>query len=307
MLLFRFNLASSKSFNIIYRTTMKKLLFFLLFSGSIFAKTNAVVSILPLKTFVDKIGGDKVETTVMVQAGASPHNYEPKASQMKAISKANVYFSIEVEFEKVWIEKFQNQNKKLIISDVVYNLNKTIVQMHHHKHEDGEKCRHLGGIELDPHIWIDPIHVKKIVHNIYTTLATVDPKNIDFYKKNLDNYIKELETLDGEIKFILKDIPKDASFMVFHPAWGYFARRYNLKQLPVEIEGKEPKMKALIKLMKRAKKENIHAIFTQPEFSDKSAKIIASNLGIKVIKASPLAENWAENLKNLAKAIANKK
>ena len=94
--------------------------------------------------------------------------------------------------------------------------------------------------------------------------------------------------------------------MVFHPAWGYFAKRYNLNQIAVEVEGKEPKMKALIGLMKQAKKEKIQAIFTQPEFSDKSAKLIANNLGIKVVKASPLAKNWAENLLNLAKAIANK-
>ena len=285
---------------------MKKLLLILLLSTLTFAQTNVIVSILPLKTFVDKIGGNKINTTVMVQAGASPHNYEPKASQMKAVSKADVYFSIEVEFEKVWLDKFKNQNKKLLISDVVYNMNKTVIQNHHHEQE--ENCKHLHeAIELDPHIWVDPIHVKKIAQNIFSTLVNIDPKNSAFYKKNLDNYIQELEMLNNEIKAILKNVPKESIFMVFHPAWGYFAKRYELKQLSVEIEGKEPKMKALVKLMKKAKEEKVHAIFTQPEFSDKSAKIIASNLNINVIKASPLAKDWAENLKNLAKAIANSK
>ena len=295
---------------IIFRTTMKKLLYFLLFSSFSFAQTNIIVSIVPLKIFVDKIGGDEVHTSVMVQAGASPHNYEPKASQMKAVSNADIYFSIEVEFEKVWIEKFTNQNKNLLVSNVVYNLNKATSPTHEHqekKEKTSSKFQHEHEVlELDPHIWVNPIHVKKIAHNIFTTLATFDPKNIDFYKKNLDTYIKELDSLDNQIKKILKDIPKGSTFMVFHPAWGYFANRYNLKQLPVEIEGKEPKMKALIRLMKEAKKENVHAIFTQPEFSDKSAQIIAKNLNITVIKASPLARNWSQNLLNLAKAIAHK-
>ena len=282
---------------------MKKLLYFILFSSFSFAQTNVIVSIVPLKVFVDKIGGDKVNTSVMVKAGASPHTYEPKASQMKAISKANVYFAIGVEFEKIWLDKFQNQNQKLIIKDVAYNLNKATINEHHH-----EKETHVHHNEptLDPHLWVNPLNVKKIAHNIFVTLATLDPKNLAFYKKNLDAYIKKLDSLDTKIKTILKDVPNGSTFMVFHPAWGYFAKEYHLKQLPVEVEGKEPKMKALVKLMKKAQKENVHAIFTQPEFSDKSAQIIAKNLHIRVVKASPLAENWSENLINLAKAIANK-
>ena len=282
---------------------MKKLLLIVLLSKLAFSQTNVVVSIAPLKTFVEKIGGEKINTSVMVQAGASPHNYEPKPSQMKEITKADIYFSIEVEFEKVWLTKFKNQNKNLIISDVVYDLNKTSISDHHH--DDGKICKHIHG-KLDPHIWVDPINVKHIVLNIYNSLKQIDSNNSDYYKKNLDSYLKELDALNHQIEEILKNTPKDTTFMVFHPAWGYFAQRYNLEQVSVEVEGKEPKMKALIQLMKKAKEEKVSAIFTQPEFSDKSANIIANYLKIKVIKASPLALNWAENLLSLANAIANK-
>jgi zinc transport system substrate-binding protein len=282
---------------------LKKLLLILLLSSITFAKTNVVVSIAPLKTFVEKIGGEKIDITLMVPQGSSPHTYEPKPSQMKAITQAQLYFSIEVEFEKIWLEKFKNQNRSLVISDVVYDMNKSTISNHHH--DEGKQCKHIHG-EIDPHIWVDPIEVKHIVKNIYQTLAKADSNSSDYYKKNLDSYLKELDELDSKIKEILKDVPKNATFMVFHPAWGYFAKRYNLTQLSVEVEGKSPKMKALIGLMKKAKAEKVQAIFTQPEFSDKSAQLIANNLGIKVIKASPLASNWAENLLNLAKAIANK-
>ncbi len=94
--------------------------------------------------------------------------------------------------------------------------------------------------------------------------------------------------------------------MVFHPSWGYFAKAYELKQLPVEIEGKSPKPKELIHLIKEAREEQISAIFTQPEFSDSIAKVIANELHIEVIKVSPLAPNWSENLINIAHAIAGK-
>jgi len=270
---------------------MKKLLFLAIFSTLIFAQKNIIVSILPQKIFVDKIGGEKVNTTIMVEAGASPHNYSPKASQMKAVSKADIYFSIGVEFEKIWLEKFSNQNKDLKIVDVSKNIQKDMSREHE---------------ELDPHIWVDPLNVKIIAQNIYNGLIAEDKNSSAYYKKNLELFLEELDTLDSDINTILEKTPKNSTFMVFHPSWGYFAKRYHLRQLPVEIEGKEPKMKALVKLMKQAQKEKVHAIFTQPEFSDKSAKIIARNLNIKVIKTSPLAKNWSKNLKNLAKAIANR-
>jgi len=291
---------------IIFRTPMQKLLYFLLFSSFSFAQTNVIVSILPQKIFVDKIGGDKIHSSVMVGVGASPHNYEPKASQMREVSKADIYFSVGVEFEKVWLAKFQNQNRDLIVSNLAKDINKSAMESHHnctHEHHEDE---HQEVGSKDPHIWVDPINVKQIAQNIFEALSSFDVNNTNYYKANLENYLKELDALNSKIKEILKETPKNSTFMVFHPAWGYFASRYYLKQLPVEIEGKEPKMKALIGLMKRAKKEKVHAIFTQPEFSDKSAQIIAKNLNIKVIKASPLAQNWSENLINLAIAIAHK-
>lgn len=276
---------------------MKKLLYSIILFGSLsFGETNVIVSIAPLKLFVDKIGGDRVDSRVMVQAGASPHSYEPKVSQMRYISKADIYFDIGVEFEKVWLDKFKNQNRNLIISDTSKGIKKiAMIELSHHEVDS-----------KDPHIWTSPINVKQIAKNIYITLSNFDKNSSSFYKKNLDNYLKELDKLDKDIRVILKDTSKGSSFMVFHPAWGYFAKEYNLTELPVEIEGKEPKMRELIKLIKEAKKNRIHAIFTQPEFSDKSAQIIAKNLDVKVIKTSPLAENWSENLKKLAKAIANK-
>ena len=274
---------------------MKKLLFLILFTALGFGKTAIVVSVIPEKIFVEKIGGTEVDVSVMIPRGSSPHTYEPKTSQMIKVSKAQFYFSIGLEFEEIWLKKFSNQNKNLHIIDISKDINKSISIEHH-----GEK-------ELDPHIWVDPINVKQIANNIAKTLIATDPKKRTYYEKNLNLFLNELDELDKEIKALLRETPKETKFMVFHPAWGYFAKRYNLTQLAVQVAGKEPKMKALIQLIKKAKREKVQAIFTQPEFSDKSAQIIANTLNISVIKASPLSENWSKTLINLAQSIAHNK
>jgi len=270
---------------------MKKtvLIIALIFVTPAFSKLNIVVSIQPEIEFVQKIGGNKINSSLMVEQGSSPHTYEPKPSQMRKLSSADLYLAIGVEFEKSWLDRFKNQNNNLKIVDISKDINKTV-----------------KGKELDPHVWVAPENVKIIAKNIYKALSSIDSNNSEFYKKNLENYLKELNQVDNEIKNILKDTPKNSIFMVFHPAWGYFAKEYNLKELSVEIDGKSPKPRQLIEIIKIAKKENVKVIFTQPEFSDKSAKIIANTLHIKVIKTTPLSKNWAKNLINLANNIANR-
>jgi zinc transport system substrate-binding protein len=288
---------------------MKKIiLIFLLLTTYIFSNINVVVSILPEQTFVKAIGGDKVNVSLMVLPGNSPHTYEPKPSQMKDVAKAALYFAIGVEFENVWLSKFRNLNHTMKVIDLTQNIQLLKMQAHteydEHDHQEHEKeDKHSG---TDPHIWTSPDNVKIIAGNIYEALAKADPANEGYYKQNYDKFISLIAETDRKIKSILSDRPKRTKFMVFHPSWGYFAQAYGLKQLPVELEGKSPKPKELINLIKEAREEQISAIFTQPEFSDSIAKVIANELHIEVIKVSPLAPNWSENLINIAHAIAGK-
>jgi zinc transport system substrate-binding protein len=270
------------------RIVMSKLFIIIALScvNFLYAKINIVVSILPQKTFVEAIGKEKVNVTVMVKPGNSPHTYEPKASQMKDIAQAKLYFSIGVEFENSWLSKFSNQNKNMLIKDVSQGIIK------HTKPK------------LDPHIWTSPANVKIIALNIYNHLVLIDNKNQVYYKENLNQFLDDIAKIDIKIKENLKDVPNGSKFMVFHPAWGYFAKEYNLIQLAIELEGKSPKPKNLIYLIEEAKKDNIKAIFTQPEFSPKIANIMAKELNIKVIKTTPLHPNWGKNLLNLSEAIS---
>jgi zinc transport system substrate-binding protein len=300
---------------------MKKLLALLLFISFAMAKVDICVSILPQQTFVKKITKDLANVYVMVPRGSSPHSYEPKPSQMKHISSSKVYFTIDVEFEEAWLDRFKAQNRDLLFVDVDQGIQKSAMQKHshhddehkehkheaHHDHDDHDdheahdEHNHKG---LDPHIWTSPKNVKIIAKNIYETLIKIDSKNEKEYTKNYKEFLAEIDATDKTIKDLLSK-SKNKKFMVFHPAWGYYAKEYHLEQMAIEVSGKSPKMKEMIELIKEAKEHDIKTVFTHPEFSDKSAKLIAKELGATVIKVSPLAPNWSANLIKITKAIAN--
>ena len=273
----------------------KSILILLILTTSIFAKINIVTSILPQVSIIKAIVGDKADIFLMVKRGNSPHTYEPKPSQMIAITKASIYFSIGVEFEDIWLSKFKSINPKLDIIDLSTDITKLAISNHHSTHHDHD--------HLDPHIWTSIKNIKLIANKIYKTLINIDSKNSDYYQKRLRLYMISLNLEDREIRTLLKDI-KSRELMVFHPSWGYFANEYNLTQVAVEIDGKSPKPKEIIAIIKLAKKENIKAIFTQPEFSDKSAKIIAKEIGIDIIKVSPLSDDILKTILNIAKALS---
>jgi zinc transport system substrate-binding protein len=282
------------------------LILIFLLSTSLFATIKAVVSIPPQKLFLEAIAGERVETMVMVAMGNSPHTYEPKPSQMVAISKADLYFTIGVEFEKVWLEKFKALNRTMEIVALDEGIKKITMRPktacneeshdhdHHHPHHDG----------IDPHLWTTPKNVKLIAMHIYEKLINIDPSYQPTYAQNLKEFLKDLEALDQEIRQTLEGI-KSRNFMVFHPSWGYFANTYNLVQIPVEMEGKNPSPKQITALIKEAKSKAISAIFTQPEFSDIYANMLSKELHIPVVKLSPLSMQWRENLLRIASSIAN--
>ncbi len=288
---------------------MKKIILTVLLSSTyIFANINAVVSILPEQTFVKAIGGEKVNISLMVTPGSSPHTYEPKPSQMLAVSKADLYFAIGVEFENVWLPKFKNLNPHLAFVDLSEGIEKLpmLSAAHtcsstHEAHEHHEHASSEG--KKDPHIWTSPANVKRIARHIYEALSKHDPSNIKYYKENLEAFVKTIELTDQRLKKMFDTYKGPRTFMVFHPSWGYFAKDYGLEQIAVEIEGKSPKPRELVALIKKAKEKQVSAIFTQPEFSDASAKIIASELGIPVVKSSPMAQDWSDNLIRMAQTI----
>ena len=287
---------------------MKKILFlciafFTLLNAS---KPEITVNILPQKYFVEKIVKDKFEINVMVKPGSSPHNYEPKPSQMKSLVNSKAYFLVGDPFEQAWMDKFKQNAKNTLFVDTTKGIEKIEMEEHNHHDEANVDAKHdeHDHSGFDPHVWLDPLLVKIQAKNIYEAMVEIDSQNGDFYKTNYEEFIKELDTLDENIKTILSPY-KDKAFMVFHPSWGYFAKRYDLEQISIEIEGKEPKPNELVELIEEAKKYDIKIVFVAPQFSQKSAKTISKNINANVIAIDPISGNWKESMLDTANQIAN--
>lgn len=267
---------------------------------------SVFVSVLPQKYFVEQIGGKSVHVKVMVMPGASPATYEPKPSQMTALSKARLYFSIGVPFEQAWLKKIvtTNPDMKLVKTDrgieklTMESMHSHTETAHHQKvHKDDEVHLQKG---LDPHIWLSPKLVKIQSHIILNALVKEAPSKKEIFTQNYEAFLNRIDALD---KRLLKLFEKKANmgFMVFHPSWGYFASAYGLKQVPIEIEGKTPKPFQLKRLIQHAREHGINVVFVQPQFSTKSARLIAKEIKGQIVFADPLAENWEENMDSIAK------
>ncbi|MGB9131454.1 MAG: zinc ABC transporter substrate-binding protein [Methanosarcina sp.] len=264
------------------------------------------VSLLPQSEFVEKVGGNKVKTVVVIPPGADPHTYEPSPRELGEVSKASMYVTagVGMPFEEVWIDRFESINSGTLIVNSSDGIElKKLVGHHHEEEGESENESDADHEELDPHIWTSPANSKKMVENIYEGLAKIDPGNETYYAENRDAYLKELDSLDARIRAKLEG-RKERNFMVFHPSWGYFAADYNLTMIPVEIEGKEPSAQDLAKLVDLAKEKQVKVIFIQPQFSTRSAQAVAEEIGGEVIAVDPLAKNYVENMENVSDIFA---
>ncbi len=246
-------------------------------------KIHIVVSILPLAEFTEKIGGNKVDVSVMIPPGASPHSYEPTPGQFAKLGKAQLYVKVgaPIDFELVWLDKILAVNQDLLLCNA---------------------SQSVQFIKGDPHIWLSPHNAAIMVGNIYDALIKIDPDNQMFYNKNRKQYIKELDNLDNDIVRLLRE-KKGRNFMVFHPAWGYFASAYDLKQISVENQGKEPTAKGILHLIEQAKTNDIKVVFASPQFNTKSAEVIAKEIQGQVILIDPLEKEYITNLKKIASIL----
>lgn len=251
------------------------------------------VSILPLKQFVERIGGDQVEVTVMVGPGQSPATYSPTPHQMMALSQAKIYFAMgALPFEQAWGKRIQatNPDMQWVRTDQGITL-KTRNEAHdEHDHGHGH----------DPHVWLSPQLARQMSRTILTALQTHRPQQAETFSRNHAVWDAELQKLHTDIQAMFADLPS-RQFMVFHASWGYFADTYGLKQIAIEASGKEPGPQALARLIELARDEKISAIFVQKQFSQHSARSVAKAVGAVVVEVDPLAENYLDNLREAAR------
>jgi zinc transport system substrate-binding protein len=264
------------------------------------------VSVLPQQQFAEAIGGQHIRAHVMVGPGRSPASYEPSPRQMIELADARLYWRIGVPFEDVWMARIADANPSMRILDARDGI--TLRDMEsaaavfsaepgHGGHDD-----HVHSLK-DPHIWLSPPLVRHMCERFRDALVTLDPAHAADYRANFERYAQQLDQLDADIRRTLTSVPS-RRFMVFHPAWGYFAHTYGLTQIPIEIEGKSPGPRTLAAIIDLARHEHIHVIFVQQQFSRTDAEAVARAIDARVVAVDPLAADYMTNLRQVAQRFA---
>jgi len=260
-------------------------------------KVRIFAGLPPVGWLAEEVGGEMVEVQVLLGPGQSPHTYEPTPRQMADLNRADLYFSVGFPFEERILAKAVMERGQTKIIRIDEGLARR--KLDGSAEEDDEH----GGNGTDPHLWLSPPNLKAMAGKIADNLMRLDPDRRGLYEANLDRLSLRLDSLHVRLGQILAPF-KGQSFYVFHPAFGYFADAYGLKQIPVEIEGKSPTPRQIEQLIKRARMEGVRIIFIQPQFDRKSAEAIARAIGGSVVSIDPLANDILAGLEEIAMQIS---
>lgn len=265
------------------------------------APLSVYVSILPQKFFVERIGGERVQVSVLVGPGQSPETFEPQPRQMAALGDAALFYRVGVPFEEAWIDNIRAANPQMLLLDARQGIALREMEPaggHHHDYD-----HHHATHQADPHIWLDPANVRIMIARLRDRLIALDPPHADQYRANHARFEDELRLLEKRLREQL-DPFRGRQFMVYHPSWGYFADAFGLRQLPIESEGKEPGARTLGRLIREAEERDIRVVFVQQQFAQRQARTLADQVGARLVSLDPLAENYLENMQRIGDAIS---
>ncbi len=261
------------------------------------------VSILPQQWFVDQIGGDRVRTQAMVGGGDDPHTYEPTPQQMTYLSDSDLYFTIGVEFEEVWLPRFESANSDMVVVNSAEGVDFIPAIGAHDHAESTEEDHALTGSEADPHIWFSPLRMKQMSQTMAEAMKAADPQNVVFYQANLEALLIKIDSIDSDVRNLLEGSKRDY-FMVVHPAWGYVAEDYGLHMLAVEIGGSEPAPETLSQIIALAKEYEINTLVIERGSNVRLATSITEQAGIQsIVEWDPMAYDWPASMLMIAETL----
>ena len=253
---------------------------------------TVTVTISPYKYFVDQIAKGKVDVNVMVSNGNNPETYEPYAQQMMELSKSALYLKVgSIGFEQTWMKKLQDNAPDMKVIDTSV----------------GIKPAKTPGGNIDPHVWMSCSNARIIASNILKALCELEPKNKAFFEKNYQSLLSIIDKRDSTIKESFKKDPDMVrKFVIYHPILTYFARDYQLEQLAIEEEGREPSASQLKSLIERARKEKIKFCLIQAEFANRNTTTFINESHTKPMNINPLQGDWNRAMQEAAAAVLGK-
>jgi len=269
------------------------------------------VSVLPLQGLVEQIGGEQVQADSMVLPGHSPATYNPSPRQIAALADTRLFFRVGVPFEDAWMARIRAVNPTMRVIDLRQGIALRELEQHRHGHSEHEHedehadadhdAVHSDG--KDPHIWTDPLLTRQLIGTIRDALAQALPAQRALFDARHHELDQRLLQLHQRIDTLLHPY-HGSRFLVFHPAWGYFAERYQLQQIAIEHEGKPIGPKSLDHLIEQAREQQARVVFVQPQFDTRLAARIAKAIDGKVVAIDPLAVDYFYNLLHTAQQIA---
>ena len=253
---------------------------------------TVTVTISPYKYFVDQIAKGKVDVNVMVSNGNNPETYEPYAQQMMELSKSALYLKVgSIGFEQTWMKKLQDNAPDMKVIDTSV----------------GIKPAKTPGGNIDPHVWMSCSNARIIASNILKALCQLEPQNKTFFEKNYQSLLSIIDKRDSTIKENFKKDPDLVrKFVIYHPILTYFARDYQLEQLAIEEEGREPSAAQLKSLIERARKEKIKFCLIQAEFANRNTTTFINESHTKPMNINPLQDDWNRAMQEAALAVQGK-
>jgi zinc transport system substrate-binding protein len=261
------------------------------------------VTILPQKYFVDQIAGNLLQVNVLVPPGSSPHNYEILPSQMKDLSKSKAWLQIGLlTFEAALKDKLANINKNMAIVNCSEGIN-PISGIEHVEEGNSEQAHQEA---YDPHVWLAPAETKIIAQNTLKALKTCFPEHANDFEKNYSKFIERIDSLTVQIEQQLAPL-KNRNILIFHPALAYYARQFQMQQITLELNGKDPSPRHMKDIVDLAHQQNIHVIFIQKEFDSAFALQLSHEIDGEVIIIDPLDYNWEKQLMEITNKIAAQK
>jgi zinc transport system substrate-binding protein len=271
-------------------------------------KRVVTVTIEPQRFFLEQLVGDEYSINTLVPPGTSPETYEPSPSVMIEMGKSDIYFRVgELGFEKVWSSRLEQNNPDVTIVDCSAGIGLMEGDLHGHDHDHAD---HAGDghsdSASDPHVWSSPRAMKIFTKNMLEALIKADPYNEPLYRSNYEILKQRINTTDSTIQALLQNA-STGSFIIFHPALGYFSRDYGLHQYSIEFEGKNPSPSQIKELVDLARKEKIITVFIQRGFDAKNAEVIAKEIKAELFEIDPMTYKWDEELIRIATILSRQK
>ncbi len=255
------------------------------------------VSIAPIKYIVEGIVGSDFDIRVMVPAGGSPETFEPTPKQYIALNEAQAVMSTGlIDFETSLLDQLEDKSRLVNLSEGVEVLAGTCS----HNHADGHHHHH----GVDPHIWTSPKELQRMAKNCYSAINKIFPDSLH-YTDNYQALESSLIELDEQIS---EAIERSAikSFVIHHPAYTYFARDYNIEQVAIEDDGKDPSTRRIGEIIERARREGVHQILYQNQFPSSVVDVIALDAEAEAVAVDPLSEDILSHLLEFTEIITRK-